>query len=183
MATWVWKNEKGEVRRFLDLESGHIFSQTESVRDGLIYQIDTDFGWEADLTQLTEGNKNYSPAGYSYLYIMWDAYPNVINEFNENTKLIFKIVHGSYEDIPDKSKVSSSKDFGNSGTGIDFLWPVYDEKNNIQTLTMYLNNDYLGKETAIQIYTEYMLNYCTTTNPYQSVAIGTLGDISRKFIQ
>ena len=29
MATWVWKNGNGEIRRFLDLETGHIFAQTE----------------------------------------------------------------------------------------------------------------------------------------------------------
>jgi hypothetical protein len=185
MATWVWKNEKGEVRRFLDLETGHIFAQTESIKQQVIYQIDTEFGWEADLTQFNSNlHEGYMKIGYQYLWMINQAYPGVLNKLNDNTMIILKIVHGDYDDIVDKSKISSSEDPGSSATGIDFLWPAYDKKNNAYTLTMYLHFDYLRKNNkSICIYSGYMLNYCPTSDPFANF-IGTInGDVPKKPIQ
>ena len=98
--------------------------------------------------------------------MIYNIYPDSINGLNENTKLILKIVRGSYNDITNKSQVSSIRDLDNPGTEMSFFWPVYDKKNNTQTLKTYLHFDFLLKSpTAINSYTGYILNYCPTNNP------------------
>jgi hypothetical protein len=47
-----------------------------------------------------------------------------------------------------------------------------------------LHKDYLGINYAIEMYTQHMLNYCPTTNPYEKVTFGTTNDsIPKKPIQ
>jgi hypothetical protein len=170
MDTYVWKNEKGEVRRFLDKETGRVFSQTESVKNQIIYQIDTGFGYEADLTGLFTPPDRYNSLGYQYLSMMWYKYPNSIKGLNENTKLVLKINHGKYDDVIDKTKISSVKDLGNEGTEMIFFWPVYDEKKNVLSLETFLRFDFFVGKDAIRVYTAYMLNYCPTSNvPFNSI--------------
>jgi len=183
MDTWVWKNEKGEVRRFLDLETDRVFSQTESVKQQIIYQVDTDFGWEADLTQFnSDFFEGYERIGRQYLRGINDAYPGVVYKSNDYTKLVLKIVHGNYDDIADKNKVSSIKDLGSGGTEMSFFWPVYDKKTNTYTLKTYLQHDYLSRKNAISFYTSHMLSGCPTTN-YMAWYIGSVGDVLKKSIQ
>ena len=183
LKTWVWKNTNGEVRRILDPKTGHIFAQTKSSYGNLIYQVDIEFGWEADFTEVDASfNGEYSQIGYDYLWDLKNHFPNVFSRPIDNSKLVFKIVHGYYEDIVDKTSFSSSKDPGNPDTGIDFLWPAFDEKNNVYTLTAYLHFDYLGIEYSPTLFLRYMLNYCPTTTP-ESI-LGTRGGaITRKSIR
>ncbi|NPV41377.1 MAG: hypothetical protein HPY72_08565 [Anaerolineae bacterium] len=185
MDTYVWKNSKDEVRRFLDIETGHIFAQTESVRDNLIYQIDTEFGWEADLTEFTKKNKGYSPAALSYLYMLQNDYSSTITVFGENTKLVFKIVHGSYDDIVDKSKISSIKDREEPNLQMSFFRPTYNAKYDSYFFTTYLNYDHIRVNDAIGGYTQDMLNGCLTNNfPSGDFPVGVLDlPISKKPIQ
>jgi hypothetical protein len=185
MDTYVWKNQKGEIRRFLDKETGHIFAQTESARDNLIYQIDTEFGWEADLTQFAKKNKKYSPAALSYLYMLQNSYPDVITVFGENTKLTFKIVHGSYDDVVDKSKISSIKDREEPNLQMSFFWPIYNARYDGYLFATYLNYDHIKVNDAIRGYTQDMLNGCLTSNfSSSSLPIGVLDlPIPKKIIK
>jgi hypothetical protein len=183
ISTWVWKNVKGEVRRFLDPETNRVFAQTEAPYDQLIYQIDKDFGWEADLTNIDKISGG-TPVASGYLHNIFDYYPETVNQGNAQTKLIFKIVHGSYDDIIDKSKVSSIRSPGYPDTEMSFFWPVYDEKNNTYTLTTYLNFDYMKVKEAIQSYSIYMLNQCPISFFPDKYTIGTvIVSIPKKSIQ
>ena len=191
--TWVWKNGKGEVRRFFDLETGHIFAQTASVgqynqpaNQHIIYQVDTDFGWEADLTNIDKLPKGTS-IGLQYLWDIGDHYPNLLGLDNYDVKLILKIVHGGYDDIADKSRISQTSMKGDKRYEQPFLWPVHDKKNNTYVLTTYMVSEYTKNDhDEIIELTEFLLNYCPTSNfvPYNKTVIraGGIG-IPKKPIQ
>jgi len=170
MNTWVWKNTSGEIRRFLDLETGHVFAQTESVKQQIIYHVDLGFGWEADLTNIDKIPDNFNKTGLQYIWEMGNNYPDKVNLSNYDMRLILKIVHGSYNEITDKSKVSFSL---NNGTimGENFFWPIYDQKNNTYILKEYLATDWVLVKDPIRAYTQGLLNWCPTVNPPEEVLI------------
>jgi len=188
--TWVWKNGDREIRRFLDLKTGHIFSQTASVgqhnqprNQRIIYQVDTDFGWEADLSNIDKTPKDYTPTGLQYLVEIQENFSGIINVAGSRTTITFKIVHGSYDDIADKSKVSYSL---NNGTIMaeNFFWPVYDPKNNTYILKEYLASDYVLTKDPVRAYIQGLLNWCPTANPPERpVILPVVTNVPKKSIQ
>ena len=103
-------------------------------------------------------------------------------------RLILKIVHGRYDDIADKSRISLTSMKGDKRYEQPFLWPVYDQKNNTYVLATYMVSDYLAKQTSDEIHllTQYVLNYCPTSifTPPKEAKIGVVADeIPKKPIQ
>lgn len=180
MDTWVWKNSKGEVRRFLDKETSHVFSQTESVNEKIIYQIDTYFGWEADLTETDAAyDEKYLSAGTSYLSMIDETYPGVLTGFDGNTKVIFKIGQDDFNNIAKKDGISQLIVEKKSA----FFWPVHNKNNNTYILAVYIEKDDViapRNSYEIGIYTHYLLNYCFTSDLSSAAIIGNVGGLPQK---
>ncbi len=182
MNTWVWKNSIGEVRRFIDIETGHIFAQTASVgqynqpeNQRIIYQVDTGFGWETDLANIDKIPKGHTATGQQYLGDIWNLYPNTVGAGNSETKLIFKIVRGGYDDIADKSRISFSLENSDISLREIFLFPAYNPKNNTYVLTgFYSMPPSLVGQFTIPSLTDDLLNRCPTSNPPKIYPIGVV---------
>ncbi len=180
MDTYVWKNEKGEVRRFLDKETGRVFSQTESVKNQIIYQIDTGFGWEADLTETDASyDDKYASAGTAYLRMVDETYPGVLTGFDENTKVIFKIGQDDFDNIAKRDGISQTGSINNNKVNrLAFFWPVHDKNHNSYTLKVEVekNKDFLTKNPhELVFYTQYMVNFCLTSGPPAAIQVGNVG--------
>jgi len=184
--TWVWKNSTGEVRRFIDPETGHVFSQTESVNQQIVYQVDKDFGWEADLTNINKNPDSFAKLGLQYLADMHNFYPDAFPTGNGQTRLILKIVHGGYDDIADKSKISFSYENSVNGVTSFYLFPAYDKKNNAYVLTafyIFTPPSFVNQFTLLSL-TYELLNRCPTSNPPKHHPIGIVNfKIPKKLIQ
>ena len=185
MNTWVWKNSIGEIRRFLDPETGHVFSQTASVgqhnqpkNQRIIYQVDTDFGWEADLANIDKLPRGV--VGLQYLVDIHDHFPEIINFANPQTTITFKIISG-HDDIADKNRISFSYKNSAIDTTIFYLFPVYDKKNNTYVLTELFSAppSIINQFTLLSI-TADMLNRCPTSSPPEKFPIGAVDVIIPK---
>jgi hypothetical protein len=160
LETWVWRNKKGETRRLLDPLTNHIFARTSVAFDRLTYDIDLAFKWEVNLVNYANYGA-HAPFGSGYIQLLKLKYPQSLTQADENTGIVFRIIQGSLQDIPDPFQVSYSAHIG-SDEEMSFLKPVFSPKTNEYIFTLYMQTDLETRPGAINIYTDWMLNFCLT---------------------
>jgi hypothetical protein len=158
--TWVWKNKKGETRRILDPLTNHIFARTSVAFDRLTYDIDLALKWEVNLVNYANYGA-HAPFGTAYIQLLKLKYPQSLSQADENTGIVFRIIQGSLQDIPDPSLVIYSADIGTDKERA-FLKPVFSPTTNETIFTLYMQTDVETRPGAINIYTDWMLNFCLT---------------------
>ncbi len=158
--TWVWRNKKGEIRRMLDPLTNHIFARTSVAFDHLTYDIDLAFKWEVNLVSYANYGA-HAPFGSAYIQLLKLKYPQSLSQADENTGIVFRIIQGSLQEIPDPSQVSRSADIGTEKERA-FLKPVFSPTTNEYIFTFYMQTDIETRPGAINIYTDWMLNFCLT---------------------
>lgn len=158
--TWVWRNKAGDVRRLLDPFSQHILVKTSSLQDRLSYEVDLYFLWEVNLVNYLH-YAPHAPFGTGYIQLLKAKYPHILSKGDENTGIVFRIMHGALTDITDKSSVTYFSDAGTSEERV-FLAPVYNPDTNEYTFTMFISSDFLTRKAALNTYTDWMLNYCVS---------------------
>jgi len=160
LGTWVWQNKLGEIRRLMDPLSGHLLVKTTSMEDRLSYEIDLNFLWEVNLVNYIH-YAPHAPFGSSYIQLLKNKYPDQLQDGNDETGIVFRILQGNLAEFKNKSKVIYSSDGGTPEEKF-FLSPTYNPDTNEYTFTMIISTDFLTKKGALNTYTEWMLNYCTT---------------------
>ena len=156
--TWVWQNKKKEIRRLLDPLTNHLLSRTSVAFDRLTFDIDQTFKWEVNLVNYVNYGA-HAPFGSDYIQLLKFKYPQSFSQPDENTGIVFRIIQGSLQDIPDSSRVSYSTDIGTEKE-CNFLRPVFIPETNEYLFYLFLRTDFLTKKGAINTYTDWMLNYC-----------------------
>ena len=155
--TWVWQNKKKEIRRLLDPLTNHLLSRTSVAFDRLTFDIDQTFKWEVNLVNYVNYGA-HAPFGSDYIQLLKFKYPQSFSQADENTGIVFRIIQGSLQDIPDSSRVSYSTDIG-AEKECNFLRPVFIPETNEYLFYLLMRTDYLTKKGAINTYTDWMLNY------------------------
>lgn len=155
--TWVWRNKKKEVRRLLDPLTNHLLARTSVAFDRLTFDIDQAFKWEVNLVNYVNYGA-HTPFGSAYIQLLKSKYPQSFSRADENTGIVFRIIQGSLQDIPDPSRVSYSSDIGTEEERV-FLKPVFILETNEVLFYLFLQTDFLTKKGAINTYTDWMLNY------------------------
>jgi len=155
--TWVWQNKKKEIRRLLDPLTNHLLSRTSVAFDRLTFDIDQTFKWEVNLVNYVNYGA-HAPFGSDYIQLLKFKYPQSFSQADENTGIVFRIIQGSLQDIPDSSRVSYSTDIGTEKE-CNFLRPVFIPETNEYLFYLLMRTDYLTKKGAINTYTDWMLNY------------------------
>ena len=159
--TWVWRNKKGEIRRLLDPLSGHLLVRTSSPEDRLSYEIDVDFLWEVNLVNYIN-YAPHAPFGSGYIQLLKNKYPLNLPDGGGNTGIVFRILRGTLADITNKLSVTFFSDVGTSKERV-FLTPLYNTKTDEYTFTMLISTDFLPQKGALNMYTDWILNYCITS--------------------
>jgi hypothetical protein len=158
--TWIWRNKKGETRRLLDPLTNRLLARTSVAFDRLTYDIDLVFQWEVNLVNYANYGA-HAPFGSAYIQLLKLKYPQHFSQADENTGIVFRIIQGSLQDIPDPSLVNYSADIGTDKERA-FLKPVFSPTTNEYIFTLILQTDLKARPGAINTYTDWMLNFCLT---------------------
>ena len=156
--TWVWRNKMGEVRRLLDPLSQLLLVRTSSPEDRLSYEIDLGFLWEVNLVNYIN-YAPHAPFGTGYIQLLKNKYPLNLPAGDDDTGIVFRILQGTLADITDKLSVTFFSDVGTPEERV-FLAPLYNPKTDEYTFTMLISTDFLTQKGALNMYTDWMLNYC-----------------------
>jgi len=156
--TWVWRNRQGEIRRLLDPHSQHILARTSAPLDFLIYEIDLELGWEANLTNILHYGA-HAPFGSSYLRLLSAKYPQLFPDLDKETSIVFRIMLGDTIYSSNQNQISHA---GEALKGIQaiFLKPIFQVEANEYVFTMILPSVRPAQRISINTYTDWMLNYC-----------------------
>ena len=155
--TWVWQDKKKVVRRLLDPLTNHLLARTSVAFDRLTFDIDQAFKWEVNVVNYVYYGA-HAPFGSAYIQLLKFKYPQSFSQADENTGIVFRIIQGSLQDIPDSSQVSYSTDIGTEKERA-FLRPVFIPETNEVLFYLFLRKDYLTQRGALNTYTDWMLNY------------------------
>jgi hypothetical protein len=172
LITWVWRDKKNVVRRLLDPLTNHLLARTSVAFDRLTFDIDFAFKWEVNLVNYANYGA-HAPFGSAYLQILKLKYPQSFPQADEKTGILFRIIQGGFEVIPDPAQVSYSAEPGTEKE-MAFLRPVYNPVTNEYIFYFFLRTDYLTKKGAINTYTDWMLNY-SLNSAYPQNPTGTWG--------
>jgi hypothetical protein len=156
--TWIWKDKKGNIRRLLDLFSGHLLARTYIPEDRLAYEIDYAFKWEVNLVNY-DIYSTHAPFGSAYIKLLKNKYPEILSLASDQTGIVFRILQIKVNELPSNAQVITLLDAGTERERF-FLKPIYLSSSNEYILSMGLANDFLTRKGAINTYTEEMLNYC-----------------------
>ncbi|NMC30446.1 MAG: hypothetical protein GYA45_10280 [Pelolinea sp.] len=159
--TWVWRDQRGDIRRYLDPETKHLFARGQSDWDRLIMDIDLDFnqepllrGWEVNRINMTDRRADgvlraiSQLFGASYLSQM-GIDPTDPELYEYSTWIVYRIVSGSPTNDMQNLVRSSEGNY-------TALVPYYDQENNQFVFTLYVNEDWKGGSDGLRDYTDFV---------------------------
>jgi len=168
--TWIWKDQRGDIRRYLDPETKHLFARGQSDWDRVIVDIDLGFGYEPIMRFYENGRINaltsFSAAafrnmaatfGQDYLTQQGVILTNPESVYGYSSWLVYRIIQGDQSDIQDQGRIN-----GIEGTNI-YLKPYYNSSNDQFVFTLYSSGVWVGGRIGLMDYTNNMFWHCLPT--------------------
>lgn len=165
--TWVWRDQRGDVRRYLDPETNHLFARGQSDWDRVIVDVDLNFGYEP----LARSYENYSinsmtsfsavvfrsiagTFGQDYLTQLGVIQTNPESLYGYSSWLVYRIVQGGQSNIQNQNQINNAE-----GNNI-YLEPHYNNNSDQFVFTLYINGSWTGGQQGLREYTNNMYWHC-----------------------
>jgi hypothetical protein len=160
--TWVWRDQRGDIRRYLDPETKHLFARGQSDWDRVIIDIDLNLErepavryWEQHRINSTERwadvvLRSITQAfGTNFLSQTGITPTNPEIPYEYSTWIIYRIISGSPSNNL-QDQINSSE--GNN----TILSASYNQLNNQFVFTLYVNNSWIGGDSGLRQYSDFM---------------------------